>query len=239
MYFVCSGPSGTACTIPNLTMISWVLRTDRDVQCNGVMSGKLHVDKCSTVPVDRMSHRKWREAKQQPSRTRSGNHINCCLVSLHFQRDIQSTAPVQCLTRKNVENLLLGREAEVMSFPLIKKNKHLLCAYRTVEIGPDLGFYSRRLRNLASIKIKPRERPTRQSKPANPNQSGAAAAIPAIYLCFRPIKSGSGRVDGGGAAPICTGRQSRHPCIGNSVSVARATPRDDIYPPRSQANNLL
>ena len=94
MYFVCSGPSGTACTIPNLTMISWVLRTDRDVQCNDVMSGKLHVDKCSTVPVDRMSHRKWREAKQQPSRTRSGNQISCCLVSFPFLCDILSTGPV-------------------------------------------------------------------------------------------------------------------------------------------------
>ena len=54
----------------------------------------------STGPVDRMSHRKWRKTKQQPSRARSGNHINCCLVSLHFQRDIQSTAPVQCLTQE-------------------------------------------------------------------------------------------------------------------------------------------
>ena len=35
-------------------------------------------------PIDRMSRRKRRETKQQPSRARSGNQISCCLVSLHF-----------------------------------------------------------------------------------------------------------------------------------------------------------
>ena len=47
-----------------------------------------------TAPVDRMSHRKRRETKQQPSRARSGNPISCCLVSLHFLCDILSTGPV-------------------------------------------------------------------------------------------------------------------------------------------------
>ena len=36
----------------------------------------------------RMSHRKWRETKQQPIRARSGHQITCCLVSLHFLCDI-------------------------------------------------------------------------------------------------------------------------------------------------------
>ena len=42
----------------------------------------------STVLECRMSHRKWRETKQQPSRARSGNKLSCCLVSLHFLCDI-------------------------------------------------------------------------------------------------------------------------------------------------------
>ena len=35
-----------------------------------------------------MSHRKWRETKQQPSRARSGHQISCCLNFLHFLCDI-------------------------------------------------------------------------------------------------------------------------------------------------------
>ena len=42
----------------------------------------------------RMSHRKWRESKQDPSRARSGNQPSCCLVSLHFPSDILSGRPV-------------------------------------------------------------------------------------------------------------------------------------------------
>ena len=45
-------------------------------------------------PVDRMSHMKRRETKQQPNRARSGNQISCCLVSIHFLCDILSTGPV-------------------------------------------------------------------------------------------------------------------------------------------------
>ena len=33
----------------------------------------------STVRVDRLPHRKWKETKQQP-----GNMLGCCLVSFHF-----------------------------------------------------------------------------------------------------------------------------------------------------------
>ena len=48
-----------------------------------------------TRPVVRMSHGKWRETKQHPSRARSGNQISCCLVYLHFLCNILSTGPVQ------------------------------------------------------------------------------------------------------------------------------------------------
>ena len=46
------------------------------------------------VQGDMMSHRKWGETKQQSSTNRSGNRINCCLVSLHFLCDILSGRPV-------------------------------------------------------------------------------------------------------------------------------------------------
>ena len=42
-----------------------------------------------------MSHRKWRESKQQPSRARSGNKLSCCFVSLLFLCDILSGRPVR------------------------------------------------------------------------------------------------------------------------------------------------
>ena len=41
-----------------------------------------------TVIVARVSHWKWRETKQQPSRARSGHQISSCFVSLHFLCDI-------------------------------------------------------------------------------------------------------------------------------------------------------
>ena len=46
------------------------------------------------VWLDGMSHRNWRETKQQLSRARSGHLISCCLVSLHFLCDILSSRPV-------------------------------------------------------------------------------------------------------------------------------------------------
>ena len=44
----------------------------------------------STGRLDRMSHRKWRQTKQQLSRARSVHQISCCLVYLHFLCDILS-----------------------------------------------------------------------------------------------------------------------------------------------------
>ena len=48
----------------------------------------------TTERPDKMSHRKWRETKQQPSRARSGHQIRCCLVSLHVLCNILSGRPV-------------------------------------------------------------------------------------------------------------------------------------------------
>ena len=48
----------------------------------------------STVPVLRMAHRKWKEAKQPPGRAEPGNMLGCCLNSFHFIWAILSTSTV-------------------------------------------------------------------------------------------------------------------------------------------------
>ena len=53
-----------------------------------------HRPNSSTGSPDRMSHRKWRSTKEQPSRARAGYQISCCLLSLHFLCDILSGGPV-------------------------------------------------------------------------------------------------------------------------------------------------
>ena len=51
----------------------------------------------STVIGARMSHWKWRETKQHPSRARSGHQISCCLVSRHFLCDILAPITVDAI----------------------------------------------------------------------------------------------------------------------------------------------
>ena len=48
----------------------------------------------TTVPKRRMSHRKWRETKHQPSWWPDLVLLGCCLVSLHFLCDILTSHPV-------------------------------------------------------------------------------------------------------------------------------------------------
>ena len=63
----------------------------------------LHFSKITTtVIVARMSHWKWRETKLQPSRARSGHHISCCLVSLHFLCDILAMITVHVCSKKSL-----------------------------------------------------------------------------------------------------------------------------------------
>ena len=56
-----------------------------------------YVQKCSTytVLVLRMTHRKWRETKQQPSMLPGPAVTGCCLVYFHFLWVILSTSTVQ------------------------------------------------------------------------------------------------------------------------------------------------
>ena len=44
--------------------------------------------------VEWMSHRKWRETKQQPGTAGPGNILGCCLVSLCFLYDIHSNGSI-------------------------------------------------------------------------------------------------------------------------------------------------
>ena len=53
-------------------------------------------DKESIGWLDRMSHRKWRETKQQLIWWPEVALLGCCLVSLNFLCDILSSRPVQC-----------------------------------------------------------------------------------------------------------------------------------------------
>ena len=64
----------------------------------GASSHNIHrtsLEGLCTVIGARMSHWKWRETKQYPSRARSGHHISCSFVSLHFLCDI--LAPITVL----------------------------------------------------------------------------------------------------------------------------------------------
>ena len=40
--------------------------------------------KITTVRVDSLPHRKWKETKQQPDTAGPGNMFGCCLTSFHF-----------------------------------------------------------------------------------------------------------------------------------------------------------
>ena len=51
---------------------------------------------CCTGLVCRMPHRKWRETKLQQSREKSGQHLSCCLHSLHFLWGILRMSTVHC-----------------------------------------------------------------------------------------------------------------------------------------------
>ena len=65
----------------------------------------------------RMSHRKWRENKQQLMWWPELVLLGCCLVSLHFRCDILALIPVQCksltLTTR-IPSLLMDEEGTVL-----------------------------------------------------------------------------------------------------------------------------
>ena len=76
-------------------------------------------DRWDTGRLDRMSHRKWRETKQQPRRARSVHQISCCLVSLC---DVLSGHPVDGrwesakMSRKYLT--LCGKESACVCLPI-------------------------------------------------------------------------------------------------------------------------
>ena len=73
-----------------------------------------------TVLVCRMSHRKWRETKQEPSRARLGHQISSCLVSLHFLCDILATGTVQSC----VKTFWLSSNKHPQNVPLLTPKLH-------------------------------------------------------------------------------------------------------------------
>ena len=89
----------------------------------------------------RMSHRKWREGKQQPSRARSGNQLSCCLVSLHFLCDIPSGRPVHCrsalMFSSNVNKGKSNRNRELRLGEKILKCSKIGRVRLVVKILPD------------------------------------------------------------------------------------------------------
>ena len=67
----------------------------------------------ATGPDRRMSHRKWRVTKQDPSRARPGTQLGCCLFSLHFLCDILQSSPVHIGCEDSwITVLVLIRRAE-------------------------------------------------------------------------------------------------------------------------------
>ena len=56
----------------------------------------------STGPPDNMSHRKWRESKQQLIWFPALALLGCCLVSLHFLWNILSGGPVESGERQSL-----------------------------------------------------------------------------------------------------------------------------------------
>ena len=51
-------------------------------------------------PAAKLSHRKWKETKQQPGTAGSGNILCCCLVSLHFMCDTLSIHSVDARVKQ-------------------------------------------------------------------------------------------------------------------------------------------
>ena len=48
----------------------------------------------STVRVDSLPNRKWKETKQEPGTAGTDNMLGCCLISFHFLRGKLSTRTV-------------------------------------------------------------------------------------------------------------------------------------------------
>ena len=81
--------------------------------------------KVTTVIGARMSHWKWRETKQHPSRARSGHQISCSLVSLHFLCDILAPITVEAaLIYRAVKRLFPSTVQSNQRFTIIMYHEH-------------------------------------------------------------------------------------------------------------------
>ena len=79
-----------------------------------------------------MSHRKWRETKQQPSRARSGHKISSCLVSLLFLCDIPSSHAVDQKCSKGKTYLFISRITVTLTNSLSSKASKAVNIFMTL-----------------------------------------------------------------------------------------------------------
>ena len=129
---------------------------------------------CPTGRPDRMSHRKWRESKQQPSRARSawsGNQLSCCLVSLHFLCDILSGRPVIRTSRTRLSST--SNADTVSTVASFTKSESRLNIMKAV-IAP-----ARRRRWLSSLVV---ENGTQPSAPAPSLTTNISLPIKSIRI---------------------------------------------------------
>ena len=82
----------------------------------------------TTGRVDSMSHRKWRETKQHPSRASAGYQISCCLLSLNFLCDILSGGPVEALILMKVSIFCL-QKLNKMPFSWCEQHEPLMVKF--------------------------------------------------------------------------------------------------------------
>ena len=76
----------------------------------------------TTGPVDRMSHRKWRETKQQLFSLPDLALPGCCLVFLHFLVRHPIRSP--CTPKKALQNVTLGHSWWDKIFIIFRNSAH-------------------------------------------------------------------------------------------------------------------
>ena len=82
----------------------------------------------STVRVDSLPHRKWREIQQQPGTAGSGNMLGCCLIFLHFLWGKLSTRTVY-VTHLRCTLFLdhsLHHDIPILHLPILQKSSYSL-----------------------------------------------------------------------------------------------------------------
>ena len=88
-----------------------------------------------------MSHWKWRETKLQPSRARSGHQISCCLVSLHFLRDILAPITVKSNSTRYGKKMWVLGCVNSLPRPEESRTRNLWPTFLTNPVHDDDAFF--------------------------------------------------------------------------------------------------